>query len=221
MFPAAATYDVDFRFRRALNPDGLSTVETCTSAIAEAINDARNAGGDPEQDAGVLLLSRHLGLIAGGRNPEHRDPVDDALRERCYARLAALLHQPTIVVLARRGLGDDPLARRRFANEARSVLSALGCALGLTESEMTISRSPISRDGLELRSRTVGVLIDGSAPSGTEVSVTDGIAATSRGRPRHFVHDIGVLLDVPRFARAIRRELRLRDTSQPRQSALI
>lgn len=58
------TYDLDFRYRRALQPDGLSTVLTAIRAVEDAIQDARNAGFDPERDPAVTLLARHVGRVA-------------------------------------------------------------------------------------------------------------------------------------------------------------
>ena len=212
-------YDLDFRFRRALAPDGLTTIETATTALSEAIADARGAGSDPEQDAGVILLGRHLGRIAGGQNPVSRYREDGPLRERCIAHLAALLHAPTIVVLARRGLTDD-VARRRFAIEARSRLTALACALGAGEGEFSVARSHASAACLELRTRELEVTIDGQAEGGCEV-VARRASRASGGRPTSgFEHDIAALLDVPRLARTLRRELRL-PTTTPRQPALV
>ena len=57
-------YDLDFRYRRALQPEGLSTVMTAIKAVEDAIQDARNAGLDPERDPAVTLLARHVGRIA-------------------------------------------------------------------------------------------------------------------------------------------------------------
>ena len=46
-------YDLDFRYRRALQPDGLATIATATQAVVDAMQDARNAGIDPARDLGV------------------------------------------------------------------------------------------------------------------------------------------------------------------------
>lgn len=213
-------YDIDFRFRRALNPEGLSTIQTCTAAIGEAVIDARNAGLNPEEDAGVLLLSRHLGRIAGGQNPDTRVPEDDGLRDRCFAHLAALLRAPTIVVLVRRGLTEDPVARTRFIAEAKSCLLALACAIGLSEAEFTVSRST-SACCIELSAADFNVRIDGLAEGGREVAAMSGRAHHYRWSGATFNHDIGVLLDIPRFARTLRRELRLSAPTTPRQAALV
>ena len=37
-------YDLDFRYRRALQPDALATIATATQAVVDAMQDARNAG---------------------------------------------------------------------------------------------------------------------------------------------------------------------------------
>jgi hypothetical protein len=52
-------YDLDFRYRRALQPDGLATIPTATQAVVDALQDARNAGVDPARDPATILLARH------------------------------------------------------------------------------------------------------------------------------------------------------------------
>ena len=59
-------YYLDFRYRRALQPDGLATIATATQAVVDAMQDARNAGIDPARDPGTILLARHVGRIALG-----------------------------------------------------------------------------------------------------------------------------------------------------------
>jgi hypothetical protein len=62
-------YDLDFRYRRALQPDGLATIATATQAVVDAMQDARNAGIDPARDPATILLARHVGRIALGTRP--------------------------------------------------------------------------------------------------------------------------------------------------------
>ena len=38
------TYDLAFRFARALQPDALVTIQNACAALADAMKDARNAG---------------------------------------------------------------------------------------------------------------------------------------------------------------------------------
>ena len=53
-------YDLDFRYRRALQPDALCTVATATQAVVDAMQDARNAGVDPARDPATILSLIHI-----------------------------------------------------------------------------------------------------------------------------------------------------------------
>ena len=66
-------YDLDFRYRRALQPDALATIATATQAVVDAMQDARNAGIDPARDPATILLARHVGRIE--RFEEQRKPA--------------------------------------------------------------------------------------------------------------------------------------------------
>jgi hypothetical protein len=106
--PSTLHLDLPFRFQRALQPDGLRVMQTCSAALTDALNDARRAGCDPETDPAVLLLGRHLGRVAAGECPERGHPEDDDLRKACEQRIAELHSAPILVPLIQRGLGCDP-----------------------------------------------------------------------------------------------------------------
>ena len=86
-------YDLDFRYRRALQPDALCTIATATQAVVDAMQDARNAGVDAARDPATILLARHVGRIALG-NPADATYEEDlpsaglpsAMRPTCRAR---------------------------------------------------------------------------------------------------------------------------------------
>ncbi|CAH0357358.1 hypothetical protein [Sphingobium sp. CECT 9361] len=54
-------YDLDFRYRRALQPDALATIPTATQAVVDAMQDARNAGIDPARDPATIFAARQSG----------------------------------------------------------------------------------------------------------------------------------------------------------------
>ena len=54
------TYDLDFRYRRALAPEGLTCFATCLLALNDAVADAKRAGLDFSEDPAVRLFSRRL-----------------------------------------------------------------------------------------------------------------------------------------------------------------
>ena len=95
--------DIDYRYRRALQPDGLTTYENALIAVNEAIADAKLAGRKPADCPGVRLLTRHLSRIAEGEET-HRPDLDAHLREQCMTRVAELRHTPAIIALVRRGI---------------------------------------------------------------------------------------------------------------------
>lgn len=125
------TYDLDFRYARALQPEGLSILATAFQAVADAIKDARNAGLDPERDPGVILLARHLGRLASPQDPADRHPEDSSLRRQCLDRIADLKAKPAIIALVRGGVDYDPEAKRAFRREASRALRQIACELGM------------------------------------------------------------------------------------------
>lgn len=95
--------DIDYRYRRALEPDGLTTYDTAIRALNEAIEDARLAGRSAADCPAVLLLTRHLSQIAEGVRTR-QDTEDADLRRQCIDKLADLKRSPAIVALVRRGI---------------------------------------------------------------------------------------------------------------------
>lgn len=208
----AMTYDLDFRYRRALQPEGLSTVLTAVRAVEDAITDARNAGLDPERDPAVTLLARHLGRLASPAAATGGDE-DQPLRDQCMARIAELKSKPAIVALVRRGVDFDPEAKCAFRREASRALRQIACELGLSHDLYSIhhegDRYGAAGD-VTLASASVHIRISATRfTAGREISFR--IPRTRHdefgGPLRHA--DIGRLADVPRFAARIAAELEL------------
>ncbi len=81
--------DTLYRHSQALDPSALTIVIAGVHAVAAAIDDCRKADRDPEADAAVILLARHLGRIA------EAVPVSDGeLRRRCAVQIAAIRGRP-------------------------------------------------------------------------------------------------------------------------------
>lgn len=207
------TYDLVFRFARALQPDALVTIQSACAALADAMKDARNAGCEIERDPAVILLGRHLGRIASGLDPAASYPADGAMRQACFERIAALRAKPALVPLARRGVGYDPEAKRAFHREARSALAALARELGLVPGDY------------DLRANAGGVAVSGEVTLHSEtfyVQISCGVMGPGReilyrrcngrrdycGDRNHFA-DIAVAVDAVRFAKLLRRDLHL------------
>ena len=83
------TCDIDYRYRRALEPDGLTTFENALRALNEAVDDARLAALDPALCPAIKLLTRHLGRISNGESLCHT-ALDDNLCRQCIERIAEL-----------------------------------------------------------------------------------------------------------------------------------
>lgn len=105
--------DIDYRYRRALQPDGLTTFENALRALNEAVDDVRLAGRQAATCPAVLLLTRHLQRIADGR-PTECEADDQALRSQCIERLAELKHRPAIIALVKRGIDYRPEELRHY-----------------------------------------------------------------------------------------------------------
>ena len=210
------TYDLDFRYRRALQPEGLSTVLTAVRAVEDAIQDARNAGLDPERDPAVTLLARHVGRLASA-STDPDTSADQPLRAACLARIADLKSKPAIVALVRRGVDFEPEARKAFHHEASRALRQIACELGIAHDLYSIHHDSdqfgVAGD-VTLASATVHLRISATRlRPGREITYR---AARSRhnefgGQPRHA--DIGRLADIARFARQIARDLKLTSPS--------
>ena len=136
--PSTLHLELHFRFQRALQPDGLRVMQTCSAALTDALNDARRAGCDPETDPAVLLLGRHLGRVAAGECPERGHPEDDDLRNACEQRIAELQSAPILVPLIQRGLGCDPDLIRVYKSAAREALRYLAHTLCLDPANYNI-----------------------------------------------------------------------------------
>jgi hypothetical protein len=207
------TYDIDFRYRLALNPEGLTSVGTTLKAIGDAIEDARNAGTDPESDPAVRLLARHLGQVAAVRAGDGCRAGDAQLRHDCLNRIDALAGQPTIVVLARRSIAPDAAARRIFGREAEALLRALAAEFDeRVAAEFRRGPDSLGRTDIVLVTPTLSVRVTTDLPRpGAEVAYQRNDGASARSRTA----DIAALLDPVQFARRIRRELDIADDSRP------
>ena len=216
-------YDLDFRYRRALQPDGLATIPTATQAVVDAMQDARNAGIDPARDPATILLARHLGRIALGHAPDETFAEDLPLRRQCMTRIAELKCKPALVALARRGIGYDPEAKRAFHREARSALRVAARHLGLEP------------DQYDLRSNFAGPAVSGEITLHADENTIQGLTPCIRpgrevmfrrckhrqdylGMSNHFC-DIAFLASPQRFRALVVRETGF--SISPRQQALV
>lgn len=216
--PPFTRYDLPFRFERALQPDALRVVATCTIAVNDAIADATNAGLDPERDPAVLLLARHLGRVAAGQDPEALHDEDRDLRTLCRSRIAALRSADVLIPLVRRGFAHDAHLTKVYRSAARDRLRAVAHALDLEAADYELrTRSdqgavPI----LDLQADHFRVTI---APErlmpGREVRWLR--TATRRGgwEGSATTGEIGLLADIGQFARTLRRTLHLPVAVQP------
>jgi len=126
--------DIDYRYRRALSPEGLVTFDTCLAAVTDAVADSRLAGRDPGDDPAVQLLSRRLSRLTSGTADIHH-AEDAPLREECVARLAELKHKPAIVSLVLRGCDHRPEELRHYQREGQRALRQIATAVGLTRAD--------------------------------------------------------------------------------------
>jgi hypothetical protein len=207
------TYDLDFRYRRALQPEGLSTVQTAVQAVEDAIKDARNAGLDPERDPAVTLLARHLGRLASPPAADDTASADRQLRAQCLERIAELKTKPAIVALVRRGVDYEPEAKRAFRCEAARALRHIAAEIGLAHDQYSIhcDSDQIGPAGdVTLASEAAHLRITATAfRAGREVTYRRSRSRHDEfGGPLHHA-DIGRLSDIPRLARQIERDLGL------------
>ena len=126
--------DIDYRYRRALQPDGLTTYENALIAVNEAIADAKLAGRKPADCPGVRLLTRHLSRIAEGEET-HRPDLDAHLREQCMTRVAELRHTPAIIALVRRGIDYRSEELRHYRREGSRTLRQVANQLGIDHTQ--------------------------------------------------------------------------------------
>ena len=216
-------YDLDFRYRRALQPDALATIPTAIQAVVDAMQDARNAGIDPAGDPATILLARHVGRIALGNPPDAAYSEDLPLRRQCMTRIDELKSKPALVALARRGIGYDPEAKRAFHREARLALRVAARHLGLEP------------DQYDLRSNFAGPAVSGEITlHADKIYVQASIPSFGPGREvlfrrcrdrrdylgdRNNFCDIAILAVPERFRALVVRETGL--SINPRQQALV
>ena len=200
-------YDVAFRHQQALDPSALTTIVTALHAITTAIEDCRNVGVAFDSDPGVLLLARHLGHLAGAGSD------DGILRRRCMEAIADLRRFPALLTLAIRGVGYDAAAKDLFHTDGRKAMRNLADALGLEPARYRIhsNRSHASQSGeITLHGDEVLVQLSLGSPGPDNEIVyrkVDGLH-DSIGDVRRYA-SIRDLLAPERFARRLRRELRL------------
>lgn len=130
-------YDVTYRHVQALDPSALSTITTTLHAIGRAVEDCRRAGGDPDNDAAVRLLSRHLGSVAGIGDSEAA-----ILRRECIEAIASIRRRPVLPLLAAHGVAHDGDAKRLFHAEGHRALQRLAEALELPRTSFELRSSP-------------------------------------------------------------------------------
>lgn len=208
--PAIAHLDLPFRFQRALQPDGLRIMQTCSAALNDALADARRAGRDPNSDPAVLLLGRHLGRVAAGHSPEIVYPEDAELRDACEQRIIELQSAPFLVPLVQRGLGSDPELIRLYKSSAREALRYLAQTLCLDPAgyDIRLDRNfTADSPTISLFADNFGVTIDPCRLNpGREVGWvrTNGRDGPWEGRQSR--GPIDLLSNMARFASTLRRE---------------
>lgn len=211
--PATLHLDLPFRFQRALQPDGLRVMQTCSVALNDALNDARRAGCDPESDPAVLLLGRHLGRVATGVCPEAQHPEDEGLRSACRQKIAELQSAPILVPLVQRGLNSDPDLIRVYRSCAREALRYLAQTLCLDPARYEIRQDrTFTADipAISLFADSFSVIIDPCRLNpGREVG---WVRTNGRDGPwagRQLRGPIDLLSSVARFAATLRRDCNL------------
>lgn len=205
-------YDNTFRFRRALEPGGLTVLATAAAALVDAINDARNAGQDPEHDPAVHLLARHLGRLSFGASSD-TETEDAGLRSACLQRIAAQKQDCTLTSIVRRGQHHDPVARRAFIEAATARLRDFAFELGLDRSSYDLVKHTRhhNRASVELHSESLFVEINFVAHFETrEVSFRRARTRTDSLGGRTYHADIGELDQLTRFAERCLRETHVR-----------
>jgi hypothetical protein len=207
--------DIDYRYRRALQPDGLTTYENALIAVNEAIADAKLAGRKPADCPGVRLLTRHLSRIAEGEET-HRPDLDAHLREQCMTRVAELRHTPAIIALVRRGIDYRSEELRHYRREGSRTLRQVANQLGIDHTEYRLGYyAPNESMAGEHVMEASGLYVRISPERFGEPGVAwrnphwKPPGAAMRKAP------ITVLRDIPAFARRIARELKLSPPAQP------
>ena len=217
-------YDIAFRYRRALQPEGLLSIETARDALTDAMKDARNAGIDPERDPAVILLARHLGRIANGEDVTIPRTLDCEMRRACLAKIDELRSKPALVALARRGITYDAEAKTAFHREAKSSLRALARELGLgpEDYDLRSNYGGVAVSGeITLHSDQAYVQISlGCMGQGREVMYRRCSGRSDYSGDRNHYCDIAKVTHPASFAAHIARDLHLERVA-PRQPELI
>lgn len=198
-------YDVAMRHQQALDPSGLTRIDTTLHAIGAAITDCRNAGKDPEADPAVVLLVRHLATVCQPR------PADLALRRACLDAIGEIRRHPVLKTLAYRGVAYDEAAKRTFHSEGRAAMRRLAEALALADGTFDIRSDkggPAVSGDIILHAEEVWVRLS-LGPFGPDHEIA---YRKVRGRSDHIGErnhwaSIRDLLQPDRFAQRIRRDL--------------
>jgi hypothetical protein len=212
------SYDLPFRHRQALDPNGLDSIGACLHALLAAAKDCRNAGVPFETDASVVLLAQHLGSVASRMHPD-----GDALRALCSAELSDLDRHPMLALLSRRGVAYDEDAKRLFHSAARKALRSLAVQLALTpvDYDLRVNAGGIAVSGeVTLHADHLYIQVSIGSFGGHEI-----LYRTVRGRDdycggrNHFAR-IEALLQPEMFAARIAADLAI-ELPTPDQLALV
>lgn len=203
------TYDLEFRFHRALQPESLTTISTCLHAVSEAARDAQNAGINPNDDPAVQLLSRHLGRLAG--NPAKAVNADDLdLRQRCLAKIAELKDRPAIAALAVKGIDHLPLELKAYRGEGARTLRQIAAEIGFARTDYHLrytTSNPSMAGEHELDAPSLHIRLNVER-LGMPVLAYRNPKLTGKDGRMHHEH-ASALLDIPRLSRRIAHRLHL------------
>lgn len=210
--------DIDYRYRRALQPDGLTTFETCLSAINDAVADARLAGIDPAKCPAIALLRRHMASMCD-KIPVDQDDQHRKLRASCMERIADLKNKPAIIALVLRGLDHRPEELRHYRREGYRALRQIAAHLQMPSAQCRIEYNSPNSTLAGDHTLEVGDLFVRISP---ERYGEPGLAWRNRHwkKPGNVMRKAPIteLRDIPKLANKIRRDL---DLKLPPQSRLI
>lgn len=195
-------FDTAHRHQQALDSSALTTIRTTLHAIEQGIIDCRNAGVDPDTDPAVVLLARHLAVVSSNC------ATDMVLQAACRRRLDDIARFPALLTFAISGVAYDAAAKDRFHKDGSKALRLLAQALNLEHGTYIVS----SWTGDASQSGAVTLVGDGLSVTlrvgglheGREIAyraITDGME-----QPPRFT-TMRAILDAPRFANRLRREL--------------
>lgn len=204
------SFNLDFRFRRALQPQGLRIVQTTNQAILEAIQDCRNSGLDPGECPAVKLLSRHLRRIVDGIDIDMVHPEDARLRHQCNVAIEQMRAQPLLQTLMRVRAWTDPDGKRSFHTEAARSLRELAKALGLGRGDYDLRSNkagPAVSGEITLHADRLYVQISQPFVAGSEILYRRVDSRTDYTGKRNHYAAIDKALDPSTLAATIRRNL--------------